>query len=147
MSARSDICNVKGGRIRVICARCKTVRYVSVSQASRKKTVRCRCGKVTYYNLNHRGYQREKISGSGEIIFNNSTKYKVHLRDITLAGIGFIVQRHISRILHPKREVIIKYRTSNGAAIERKIRIKNREGIMVGAEFIDATAQLAKRFA
>ncbi len=145
MSGRANNCDVKGGRIRVICARCKTVRYVAVSQASRKKTVRCRCGKVTYFNLNHRGYYREKISGQGEIILSKISKYRVHLRDVSQAGIGFIVRGNAARILATNRDLTIQYKNSNGASILRKIRIKNVAGSMVGAEFIDSLAQLARK--
>lgn len=145
MSTRTQHCDVKGGRIRVLCARCKTVRYVAVSSTVRKKMVRCKCGKATMYVLNHRGYARESLSGQAQIELSGGQEQRIYLNDISAGGVGFTVKSGRSRGMRIGQEVTLKYRGPSGSSTQRKAKIKNIAGMRVGAEFIDHIATLAKR--
>jgi len=145
MSTRTKNCDVKGGRIRVLCARCKTVRYVAVSSSARKKMVRCKCGKATMYVLNHRGFVRESISGQAQLELSNGQEFRIYLNDISAGGIGFTVKSGRSRSMRIGQDTTLKYRGPTGSSIQRKAKIKNIAGMRIGAEFIDHIALLAKR--
>ncbi len=144
MPGGTNNCDVKGSRIRSVCARCKKIRYVAVSTVVRKKAVRCRCGKTTYYVINHRGYLRESMSGTAELALDNLTKFKVFICDISPVGIGFILRSGGRMVLTENKNATIKYRSSSGSIIVRKIRIQNIYGTKVGAKFIDSLAQFAQ---
>ncbi len=145
MAGRTQNCDVKGGRIRVVCSRCKSIRYVPVSSSSRRKPVRCKCGKITSYILNHRGFMRESLSGQAMVNFGTHNDLRVRLSDVSLGGIGFIVRAGQTRRMRLGQEVTLKYRSASGAAIQRKIRLKSLSGLRMGAEFIDGLARLNRR--
>lgn len=145
MAGRTQNCDVKGGRIRVVCSRCKSIRYVAVSSASRRKPVRCKCGKVTNYILNHRGFMRESMSGQAMVNIGTHNELQVRLCDFSLGGIGFVVRAGQTRRLRLGQEATLKYRSASGAAIQRKVRLKSMAGMRVGAEFIDSLARLSSR--
>ncbi|WP_028584389.1 PilZ domain-containing protein [Desulfogranum mediterraneum] len=136
MFGRSRSYDVKGGRIRVVCARCKAIRYVSVSSSSRRKTVRCKCGKSGVYTLNYRGAPRESIRGRAQVIMGQQRQISVQLNDISPGGIGFRTRGN-ARMFKLNQELNIKYRSSTGIMSQRKIRIQNIAIDRVGARFID----------
>lgn len=139
-------CNVKGGKIRSVCPRCKQAQYVAVSPAARHKVVRCNCGKATSYMLNHRNFARELLSGPAEIVVGNSANLKILLSDISSAGVGFVLLKGGGSRVAVNKEAILKYRAPAGSTVMRKIKIKNKTGTKVGAEFIDALSKLAKTY-
>lgn len=144
MTGRTQNCDVKGGRIRVICSRCKSIRYVAVSSSTRRKPVRCKCGKVTSYILNHRGFVRKALSGQAMVTLGTQNDLRVRLNDVSLGGIGFVVRPGQTRRMRLDQEVTLKYRSASGAAIQRKVRLKSIAGMRVGGEFIDSLARLSK---
>ncbi|WP_028579141.1 PilZ domain-containing protein [Desulfogranum japonicum] len=143
MFASPNSCDVKGGRIRTVCSRCKSVRYVPVSSNTRRKAVRCRCGKNTTYMVNHRGFRRETTSGVAEIFMPNGGKMNVLLNDVSSAGIGFTARSGGLRALAIGSEITLKYR-SGDSQTNRKARIRNVAGNRAGAEFTDGLANLMK---
>ncbi|WP_319547749.1 PilZ domain-containing protein [Desulfogranum marinum] len=145
MAGRTKNCDVKGGRIRVVCSRCKSIKYVTVSSSFRRKQVRCKCGKVASYILNHRGFMRESLSGQAMVNIGGYNELRVQLNDISLGGIGFAVRPGQTRRMRLGQEVTVKYRSASGAAVQRKIRLTSMAGMRVGGEFIDSLASLNKR--
>lgn len=140
MFNRAGSCDVKGGRIRVCCPRCKKIAYVAVLSDARRKTVRCSCGKSSFYTLNYRGAVRESIAGKAQVIFNGSQKAPVYLCDTSPLGMGFKISRDFARSLNKGQEVRIS--STAGSASQRKLVVKNINGNRIGAEFIDGCAKL-----
>lgn len=136
MRGRSQICNVKDGRIRVTCPRCDKKKFVAVTAGLRKKTIRCVCGLSTPCTLNHRVYPRESTCGKGLVIVENGKEIPVYLSDISLVGIGFLVPYQYLSAIVPNHEISIKFRSLAGSMVQRRIRIKSILSNRVGAEII-----------
>ena len=72
MAGQLKSCDVKGGMIKVICARCHKTRYTEVSQGTRRKFVRCSCGLSGIYKVNYRHTIREISSSKAHAILTNA---------------------------------------------------------------------------
>jgi hypothetical protein len=136
MRGRSQICNVKDGRIRVTCPRCDKKKFVVVVAGLRKKTIRCVCGLSRLYTLNHRAYPRESTCGKALIIVESGKEFPVYLSDISLVGIGFLVPYQYLNAIIPNREISIKFRAQSGSMVQRRIRIKSILNNRVGAQIL-----------
>lgn len=137
MHGRSQTIKIKDGCIRVICSRCNKKRYVPVQTGVRKKQVRCICGQSVLYTINHRLYERESIWGKAFVLLENGTEIPIYLLDRSLGGIGFNVAPQFARSLATGHNTRIKYRTSTGNAVLRKIRITSLHNNRAGAAFLD----------
>ncbi len=140
MPGRAQTCSVKDGRIRVTCARCAKKRYVPIPPGTRKKTVRCTCGLSTNYTLNHRATARESLSGQALLTLLNGKECPVYLCDRSLGGVSFNIPRQYARSIAAGQDVRIKYRSTGGPTLQRKIRIKNISNNRIGAQFLDGYA-------
>lgn len=137
MFGKSKYCSVKGGRIRVRCSRCKKIKYAPVTPGIRRKNVRCSCGLSTGYALNYRGVNRELVNSRAQATLMNGSEVKIHLADSSSLGIGFILKQNIARSMSCGHEILIKYRSSTGSIIQRRVKVMNITGNRVGARYLD----------
>lgn len=142
MFAKTNSCDVKGGRVHVTCKRCKKTRYFEVLQNDRKRTLRCSCGKSESYTLNHRRFNRESASGVAQVILNGGRESKVMLCDMSYGGVGFLMKRQYARSLKVSSETVIRFRASSGAMTQRKIRIQSIDNNRVGGQYTDGCSWL-----
>ena len=136
MRGRSQICNVKDGRIRIVCPRCGKKKFVTIAANLRKKTIRCMCGLSTPCTLNHRVYPRESTCGKALIILENSKEFPVYLCDTSLAGIGFLLPYQYMSAIANTHELSIKFRSMAGSMAQRRIRIKSILNNRIGAQIL-----------
>jgi len=137
MHGKSQTCTVKDGRIRVTCPRCEKKRYLTVTPGVRKKTVRCSCGLSTLCTLNHRSGPRESTCSKAMVLLKNGRECPVYLCDISQGGLGFLLPFQYLRTITGGQEILIKYRSTTGSMIQRKIQIKNVVSNRIGAQFVD----------
>ncbi len=127
-------CNAVGGRIRSRCSRCQKVTFIEVAPGTRKKIVRCSCGKSCAYLINYRQSSRTSSSIRAQAILANARETKIQVCDTSSDGIGFLVPIEHRLSLHRGDEVQIKYR-GGGALAQRKLLIKNINGARVGGQY------------
>lgn len=137
MHGKSQTCTVKDGRIRVTCPRCEKKRYLTVPAGVRKKTVRCSCGQSTLCTLNHRGGPRESTCSKAVVFLKNGRECPVYLCDISLGGLGFLLPFQYLRSIAGGQELLVKYRSTAGSMIQRKIEVKSVTNNRIGAQFVD----------
>lgn len=128
-------CDVVGGKIRVTCPRCRRKKYAEVPPNSRRRVVRCICGKSQVYLVNYRKDNRESISGKAQMVLMNASEAKIRLCDASISGIGFLVPREYISVLSCGQQIGIKYKSGNGSTTQRKICIKNIMGNRVGGQY------------
>lgn len=134
--------NVVGGKIRVTCPRCSRKKYVEVPPNTRRRVVRCVCGKSQVYLVNYRKDNRESISGKAQMVLTNATEAKIRLCDSSTSGIGFLVPREYTSTLSCGQEIRIKYKSGSGSTTQRKICIKNIMGNRVGGQYTNLGVSL-----
>lgn len=133
---RADLAQVINGRIRVKCPHCKKNIYQSVAPGTMQKYVRCRhCKGAKTWSLDNRKHRRESETVLAEIR-TNELKISVYLCDQTPYGIGFNVKKRGDRTALGIGQNAILVRKGCG---EKKIRIKNNNGIRFGAEILNPT--------
>lgn len=137
MFGKSNFSSVKGGRIRVRCSRCKKIKYAPVTPGTRLKIVRCSCGLSTRYTLNYRAIDRELVNSRAQAILMNGSEVRIYLADTSSQGIGFVLKQNIARSMSRGHEIKIKYRTSTGSVILRRVKVMNITGNRVGARYLD----------
>lgn len=142
MFAKTNACDVKGGRAKITCKRCKRIRYFEVSHSDRRKNLRCTCGKSEYYTLNHRRFNRESASGIAQLVLNGGRESKVLLCDMSYGGVGFLMKRQNARALKIRSETVIRFRSSSGSMTQRKIRIRSIANNRVGGQYTDGCGWL-----
>ena len=128
-------CDVKGGMIRVTCARCERTKYVEVSQGTRRKVVRCACGMSGSYKVNYRSAIREATSTRAQAVLSNARETVIRLCDTSVCGLGFTVPREYCHSFYRGQEVRIKFRGGSGSMAHRRIRVQNINGNRVGGKY------------
>ncbi len=129
---------VKNGKVRIQCSNCKKNHYYSVAPGTRKKIVRCRkCSKTTYCIFNHRQQHREACAVRAEVIIHTTRKIQTHLCNVSLTGIGFIVNSGTLRSFHIGQQIVVQYKATYGKNCTRKARVANVSPDRIGAQYID----------
>lgn len=92
--------------------------------------------------LNHRRFNRESTSGIAQVVLSGGKESKVLLCDISYGGVGFMMQRQKARSLTVRSDTVIRFRSSSGSMVQRKIRIKNIHNNRVGGQYTDGCGWL-----
>ena len=132
--------NVAGGRIKAVCSRCGKTAYPEVAAKARLRTHRCTCGKSTTYKINYRTERRETTYGPARLVMRNAQEQKIRLNDTSLNGVSFFIPSEIALSIRRGQEVGIKFRSSGGSSMQRRICIKNVDKNRIGAQFVRSGA-------
>jgi hypothetical protein len=128
-------CNAVGGRIRTHCSRCQKVLFIEIAPETRKKIVRCSCGKSSAYVINYRRSSRTSSSIRANAVLSNAREARIQVCDTSSEGIGFLIPPEYRLSLHRGDEVRIKYRAGSGTLAQRRLLIKNINGNRVGGQY------------
>ena len=128
--------DVNGGRIKATCPRCSTTAYLEISQGSRRRIHRCKCGKSTGYEINYRKERRETTYGPAKIVLRNTQEKKIRLNDTSIGGLSFFVGSEQALSMRRGQEVSVKFRTGGSGMAQRKVRIRNINKNRIGAQYI-----------
>ena len=128
--------DVAGGMIKADCPRCGKISYLEVAQNSRRRIYRCRCGKSTTYNINHRKERRAVTYGPARVIMRNVSEQKIRLNDVSMNGVSFFISREIALTMRRGQEIGIKFRSNGSSMMQRKICIKSIKKTRIGARYV-----------
>jgi len=133
--ARSRLFQVRSNRIRFKCAECQTTRSLPVPPNVRRRSAKChKCGVITHCQLNRRIQPRESQSGKVTMITRDGRETDIHLHDISLNGVGFIVPPGTARRLSVRQEVSFKCSWNSRLLTRKRYIIKNIKDQYIGVE-------------
>lgn len=132
MAHSSRNCKAVGGRIRTQCTRCGKVMFSQITPGTRKRIVRCSCGKPSVNQINNRRSVRQSFSARADAVLTKARETKIRVCDISSEGLGFLVPAAFNLSLHLGDEISIRYR-AGGALSQRKVVVKNITGNRIGA--------------